>query len=66
MYGKAYSYREADEKLKELGFRLDHYGKNDHITYKRNPGERVVITYGKRFSQKTFNRELKNVGIILR
>lgn len=63
MHGKALSDREAKKILKDHGYSLERVS-GDHGIFKNEKGDTVVITLGKAFSQKTWKRECKRVGII--
>ena len=63
MYGKALSYREAKLILQENGYELVRIT-GDHAIFKNDDGNTVAITVGKAFSQKTWKRECKRVGIV--
>lgn len=62
MYGKALSYREAKRILNNNGFFLERYS-GDHAIFKNGSEDVVVVAVGKAFSQKTWKRECKRVGI---
>lgn len=61
MKGKALNYREASKILKDNGFELVRRN-GDHAIYKRD-ADVVVVSDKKHFSQKTWKRECKRVGI---
>lgn len=61
MYGKALNSREAINVLKENGYELIRSA-GDHLIFKDGINT-VTITNGKAFSQKTWKRECKRVGL---
>lgn len=62
MFGKALTSREADKILRKNGFHVERIT-GDHLIYKNNSNESLVITVGKAFSQKTWKRECKRLNI---
>ena len=65
MYGKALTYRECVQVLKDNGFISVRSNGGSHEVFKNAKGQTFVLTIkAKQISQKTWKRECRKVGIV--